>query len=70
MFIRPGSDTLSTAERSISASDTMRASGRQSNGSSSPTPASSDAMTLRTVWPHAERVDRPYSSIWSSSAGT
>jgi hypothetical protein len=58
-FTRDGSSTLRVAERATMASLTSLASGKQSNGSSRPTPASSEQTTLRSVWPQADRADRP-----------
>ena len=64
-----GSATLSCAARATTAADTALASGPQSKGSSRPTPASGQAITLRWVWPQAERLVRPMASQAASTEG-
>lgn len=52
------------------ASEAARASGRQSKGSSRATPASSEHITLRNVWPQAESVESPASPTACSTSAT
>jgi hypothetical protein len=61
---------LRVAERASMVSETPRASGRQSKGSSRETPASSEHMTLRMVWPQAERLVNPSWLTFSSTSAT
>ena len=68
--MRLGRMQLSSAERATIASEAARASGRQSNGSSRPTPASGQAITLRNVWPQADRLVSPQASTPASTWGT
>jgi hypothetical protein len=59
MLSRDGSMTLSSDDRATSNREMRCASGTTSNGSSSDVPDSGQAITLRIVWPHADRPARP-----------